>query len=342
MNRLAFRIALFITLSLVFQILPSPAQEMQQEKQKTEDEPVKLRTTLVQVPVIVKDEGERYLTNLKKEDFKLYENGRLQEITFFGTTEIPFNVALLIDSSGSTTEQLSQIKASALAFVENLRPADKVMIVEFNDSVGILCELTNNKETLRSAISRIQPGEYTQVYEAVYTAIWERLHDIEGRKAVILFSDGIDNASSEIDEEDTLAAIAESEDVLVYPIRYSTRPDVERKLERRYSNPAASLSKTAPASLEEARRELDKTYRQADQYLFELARLSGGVVERADELTDLQAAFARIADELRKQYLLGYYPPDDKSDEDRRIQVRVSRPGAKVRARPGYKPAEQR
>ena len=135
-----------LTFALVFQILPSLAQEMQQQdKQKQDDEPVKLRATLVQVPVIVKDEGERYLTDLKKEDFKLYENGRLQEITFFGTTEIPFQVALLIDSSGSTTEQLSQIKASALAFVDNLRPADKVMVVEFNDSVSILCELTNNK-----------------------------------------------------------------------------------------------------------------------------------------------------------------------------------------------------
>ena len=130
--------------------------------------------------------------------------------------------------------------------------------------------------------------------------------------------------------------------MIVYPIRYTTRPDVERKLERRYATPPANTSKKEPVNLEEARRELDKTYRQADQYLFELARLSGGVVERADQLTDLKAAFGRIADELRKQYLLGYYPPDDKSDEDRHIQVRVARPGAKVRARPGYKPAEQR
>ena len=334
-----------ISLSLLFllaTVLPLCAQEIQQDKQKTEDEPVKLRTTLVQVPVIVKDEGERYLTDLKKEDFKLYENGKAQEITFFGTTEIPFNVALLIDSSGSTVEQLAQIKSAALAFVENLRPADKVMVVEFNDSVTIHCELTNNKETLRNAISSIQPGEFTQVYEAVYTAVWERLKDIVGRKAIILFTDGIDNASSEIDEEDTLAAVAESEDVLVYPIRFSTRPDVERKLEKRYANPPANSTQKEKVSLEEARRELDKTYRQADEYLFELARLSGGVVERADQLTDLKGAFGRIADELRKQYLLGYYPPDEKSDDDRHILVKVSKPGAKVRARPGYKPTVER
>src|SRR5262249_46198833 len=157
MKRLAIHIACYFVFLLLAPVPYSHAQEMpQQDKQKSEDEPVKLKTTLVQVPVIVKDEGERYLTDLKKEDFKLYENGKVQEITFFGTTEIPFNVALLIDSSGSTTEQLSQIKTAALAFVENLRPADKVMVMEFNDSVNVLCELTNNKETLRNAIAHIQ------------------------------------------------------------------------------------------------------------------------------------------------------------------------------------------
>jgi VWFA-related protein len=319
----------------------------QNKKTESEDEPIKLQTTLVQVPVIVKDRGERYITDLKQQEFKLFENGIQQEITFFGTVEEPFNVALLIDSSGSTVDQLTQIKAAASAFLDNLRPQDKVMVMEFNDSVSILCELTNNRETLNRAIDRIQPGEYTQVYEAVYTAVWEKLADIEGRKAVILFSDGIDNASSEIDDEDTFAAITESEDVIVYPIRYSTRGDVERRLEKKYANLKLEPPNQAtnaglnivkkPPTFEEAMRDLDQTYRKADEYLNELARLSGGVLERADRLTDLQAAFGRIADELRKQYLIGYYPKDEKSETNRRIKVQVTRSDVKVRARPGYK-----
>ncbi len=315
----------------------------QTDKQKptpSEDEPIKLRATLVQVPVIVKEKGGRYLTDLKREEFAIYEDGVKRDVEFFGTVEEPFNVALLIDSSGSTVEQLEHIKNAALAFIENLRPQDKVMIVEFNDSVRILSELTGDRSQITRAISDIKPGEYTQVYEAVYTAVWERLEQIEGRKAVILFSDGIDTASSEISLEDTLDAIIESEDVIVYPIRYSTREDVERKLEKKFTIQTASNNAKASEDRDKALRELDRIYREADDYLLEMARLSGGVIERADRLTDLKAAFGRITDELRRQYLLGYYPPDKKNDKDRRISVTVSRPGAVVRARPGYRVAQ--
>lgn len=315
----------------------------QTEKQKptsSEDEPIKLRATLVQVPVIVKESGGRYLTDLKRDEFAIYEDGVKRDLEFFGTVEEPFNVALLIDSSGSTVEQLEHIKTAALAFIENLRAQDKVMIIEFNDSVRILSELTGDRSQTARAIGNIKPGEYTQVYEAIYTAVWERLEAIEGRKAVILFSDGIDTASSEISMEDTLDAIIESEDVIVYPIRYSTREDVERKLERKFTIQTTATNPKLNADHDKALRELDRTYREADEYLFEMARLSGGVIERADRLTDLKAAFVRITEELRRQYVLGYYPPDKKNDKERRISVTVSRPGAVVRARPGYRVAQ--
>ena len=325
---------------LMICLLLSQNLSQQADKQKPvppEDEPIKLHTTLVQVPVIVKESGGRYLTDLKRDEFTIYEDGVKQNVEFFGTVEEPFNVALLLDSSGSTAEQLERIKAAALAFIENLRPQDKVMVLEFNDTVRILCELTGDRKRIEGAIGDIKPGDFTQVYEAVYTAVWEKLSEIEGRKAVILFSDGIDTASSEISMEDTLDAIIESEDVIVYPIRYSTRGDVERKLEKKFTIQMASNNQKANEDREKAMRELDRSYREADEYLFEMARLSGGVVERADQLTELKAAFGRIADELRRQYLLGYYPPNNKNDKERRISVTVSRPGAVVRARPGYR-----
>jgi Ca-activated chloride channel homolog len=315
-------------------------QAEQQKPAPPEDEPIKLRATLVQVPVIVKESGGRYLTDLKKDEFAIYEDGVKRDVEFFGTVEEPFNVALLIDSSGSTVEQLEHIKTAALAFIENLRPQDKVLVIEFNDSVRILTELTGDRSRIARAIGEIKPGEYTQVYEAVYTAVWERLESIEGRKAVILFSDGVDTASSEISMEDTLDAIIESEDVIVYPIRYSTREDVERKLEKKFTIQTTAANPKVNADHDKALRELDRTYREADEYLFEMARLSGGVIERADRLTDLKAAFGRITEELRRQYVLGYYPPDKKNDKERRISVTVSRPGAIVRARPGYRVAQ--
>ena len=158
-------------ISLLFASLSS-AQSDKQKQKPTEDDPIKLHTTLVQVPVVVKERGGRYLTDLRKDEFTIYEDGARQTVEYFGTTEEPFNVALLLDSSGSTADQLQQIKMAALAFLDNLRPQDKVMLVEFNDSVRILSELTSDREQLRRAINDIRAGEYTQVFEAVYTAVW--------------------------------------------------------------------------------------------------------------------------------------------------------------------------
>ena len=294
--------------------------------------PLKLDTLLVQVPVTVSDLGGRYVTDLRREDFTIFEDGIKQEIEFFAPVDESLSIALLIDSSGSTAEQLSIIKKSAVAFVDNLRDDDRVIVISFNDSVEIMCELTSNREVIRQAIDNIRSGEFTQVYEAVYTAVWERLRLVEGRKAVIVFSDGIDTASSEISDEDTLDAVVESEDTLVYPIRYNTGPDVKRKLG--IGNRIGNLSEPEDERL----RKLDQAYRKADEYMHLLATLSGGVVEYADSVNDLRAVFARIATELRRQYLLGYYPVNRQtSKRDRKIFVEVNRKGVRVRARPSYR-----
>ncbi|MEK6323249.1 MAG: VWA domain-containing protein [Acidobacteriota bacterium] len=324
-------------------VLPISAQQERSRKPvPQEEEPIKLHTTLVQVPVVVSAHGGRYVSDLTRDDFTIFEDGIKQNLEIFGSVEEPFSVALLLDSSGSTEGALDQIKSAAMAFISNLRPHDRVMVVSFNDSVEVLSELTNDTTSLNAAVRSIKSGEFTQVYEAVYTAVWERLHDLPGRKAVIIFSDGIDTASSEISAEDTLDAVIESEDIIVYPIRYATREDVERKNDARTRtslNPNSTYAVTT--KLEESRRELDRLYRSADEYLQQLADMSGGIVERADRLGDLKSALGRIAEELRHQYLLGYYPTNkQKDDRARKITVRVSRPGVTVRARPAYRVAQ--
>lgn len=304
-----------------------------------DEEPIKLGTTLVQVPVTVSSLGGRYVTDLSQSDFSIFEDGVNQRIEFFGSVEEPFSVALLLDSSGSTAAQVDQIKSAALAFVDSMRTQDRAMVISFNDSVEVQCDLTGDREALRLAVVSVAPGEFTQVYEAVYTAVWEKLQEIEGRKAVILFSDGVDTASSEIAPEDTFDAVIESEDIVVYPIRYNTRRDVETKMETRIRSSLGNKGNDVVLNeLARNRREIDRTYRKADEYLNQLAEMSGGIVERADTLESSKDAFTRIADELRRQYLLGYYPTNrEKVARDRKIRVEVSRPGVKVRARPAYR-----
>lgn len=323
-------------------VLPTPAQQERSQKPVArDDEPIKLNTTLVQVPAVVSEPGGRYVSDLTRDEFLVFEDGVRQTIELFGSVEEPFSVALLLDSSGSTEATLDQIKSAAMTFLGNLRPHDRVMVVSFNDTVQVLCDLTNNRARLEAAVRSIKSGEFTQVYEAVYTAVWETLHDIPGRKAVIVFSDGIDTASSEISLEDTLDAVIESEDIIVYPIRYATRGDVERKMETRIRETYPNDSATAEAKMAQSRRDLDRAYRGGDEYLQQLADMSGGVVERADKLSDLRPALGRIAEELRHQYLLGYYPTNrQKDDKSRKITVRVTRQGVTVRARPAYRLAQ--
>lgn len=328
---------------LALMVLPTGAQQERSRKPvPQDDEPIKLNTTLVQVPAIVSERGGRYVSDMTRDEFAVLEDGVKQNIELFGSVEEPFSVALLLDSSGSTQAALEQIKSAAMAFLSNLRPHDRVMIVSFNDSVEVLSDLTNDTAQLRAAVQSIKSGEFTQVYEAVYTAVWERLRDIPGRKAVIVFSDGFDTASSEIVLEDTLDAVIESEDIIVYPIRYATREDMERKMEARVrASLNSSGSSAADAKVEQSRREMDRAYRGADEYLQQLADMSGGIVERADKLGDLKAALGRIAEELRHQYLLGYYPTNkQKDDKTRKITVRVTRQGVTVRARPAYRLAQ--
>ena len=334
-----------VVMGVVFAMMVLPSSAQQERIQKPlpqDDEPIKLNTTLVQVPVIVSERGGRYVSDVTRDEFAVFEDGVKQSIELFGSVDEPFSVALLLDSSGSTESALEQIKSAALAFLSNLRPHDRVMVVSFNDSVEVLCELTNDTARLGAAVRSIKIGAFTQVYEAVYTAVWERLRDIPGRKAVIVFSDGIDTASSEISLEDTLDAVIECEDIIVYPIRYATREDVERKMETRVrASLPADASGGADAKIEQSRRELDRAYRGADEYLQQLADMSGGIVERADKLGDLKAALGRIAEELRHQYLLGYYPTNkQKDDKARKIAVRVTRQGVSVRARPAYRLAQ--
>jgi len=328
---------------LALTVLPIGAQQQQNKRPlPQDDEPIKLNTTLVQVPVVVSERGGRYVSDLTKDEFSIFEDGIKQNIELFGSVEEPFSVALLLDSSGSTEGALDQIKSAASAFIANLRPHDRVMIVSFNDSVQVLSDLTNDTSRLESAIRSIKSGSFTQVYEAVYTAVWETLRDVPGRKAVIVFSDGIDTASSEIELEDTLDAVIECEDIIVYPIRYATRDDVERKMETRIRTVSAANPGAIPEKIEQSRRDLDRAYRGADEYLQQLADMSGGIVERADKLGDLKSALGRIAEELRHQYLLGYYPTNrQKDDKSRRITVRVTRPGVAVRARPAYRISQQ-
>lgn len=309
-----------------------------------EDEVLRVETNLVTMPVSVLDREGRFIAGLQQKDFKIFENGVEQKVEYFQSVEQPFTVVLMIDVSPSTAFQIDEIHDGAIAFIDQLRPADKVMVIAFDDEVRILCQPTNNRRTLREAIYQAQFGDGTSLYEAVDQVINRELVNIPGRKAVVLFTDGVDTTSRRANFESTIADVEEV-DALFYPIRYNTQ--------RQYGNMGGGGRRrsrdtddwigiilgggrvggggggSAGSSREE--------YERGLRYLETLAQNSGGRKFEADSLYNLEASFAGIAEELRRQYSLGYYPEKvGAAGERRRISVRVMRPNVTVKAKSTY------
>ncbi len=207
--------------------VPEP-QSNNQEQHDQHDQAIKLEATLVTVPVIAMDRDGKYIPDMRREDFTIHEDGTKQEIVFFGTVNEPFHVVLMLDTSASTLDKLGQIKRAAATFIEQLKPADRLKVIAFDDQVRDLCEFTNDRVELARAVDRTQPGQGTKLYDAVALALRE-LRPIQGRKAIVLFTDGADRTSDTARYNDNINAVEES-GVIVYPIRYNTRAETEAML----------------------------------------------------------------------------------------------------------------
>ena len=210
---------------------PKPPQPPATQPEQTPAEPqeldtLKTDTDLVTVPVIATDRNGIYITDLAKEDFAVAEDGVAQQIAFFGKVAAPFHVVLMLDTSSSTRDKLKMIQQAANAFVDQLQPADRVKVISFDDQVRDLNEFTNNRETLRRAIGSTRSGDGTKVYDAIELALGA-VGKIKGRKAIVMFSDGMDWHSDRATFEGTLRWLDE-EGVVVYPIRYETRATTEQ------------------------------------------------------------------------------------------------------------------
>jgi Mg-chelatase subunit ChlD len=198
---------------------PTPPEEPQ------DIDTVKTDTDLVTVPLIASDRSGTYITDLRKEEFTITEDDVQQEIAFFGKVAAPFHVVLLLDTSLSTREKLKEIQKAANAFVEQLQPVDRVKVISFDDKVNDLNEFTSNRDVLSAAINGTRSGDGTKVYDAVELAM-NTIRRINGRKAIVLFSDGMDWHSDRATFEGTIRSLDE-EGVVIYPIRYETRAQTE-------------------------------------------------------------------------------------------------------------------
>ena len=313
-----------------------------------EGDVVRIDTNLVTVPVSVLDRDGRFISDLRREQFKVFENGVEQKIAYFESTEKPFTVALLLDTSGSTFFHLWEIKEAAINFAKQLRPQDRVLIVTFDRLVMLLTEATNDQNVITQAVQQNAiTGFSTRLYDAIDLVIKARLNKIEGRKAIVLFTDGVDTASYQATYQSTLREVEEL-DALIYPIQYDTTDFVDAQtrtnttivtttISGRYFPTRSSSQVTYGTPKASGPGTSINDYKLADQYLHQLATKTGGRFYGANDRTQLSDAFSKIAEELRHQYSLGYYPQTTlQSGERREIKVRVDQPNVAVRARDSY------
>lgn len=300
------------------------------------DEVIRVDTDLIVVPAQITDRRGKPVGDIKREEFKIFENGIEQEIAYFSGDDQPFTVALVLDMSYSSVFKLTEIQAAALAFVNQLHENDRVMVVSFDEKVRVLCEPTGNRKVLRLAIEAAKIASGTSLYAALDLVLGEKLRKISGRKAIVLLSDAVDTSSRQTSAADVLRRVAET-DVLIYPIRYDTYEDVQKS--RKEDAQVFYDEDDRPFTVEKPRvkGEREEDYRQAKDFTEQLANQTGGRVYRVSSATNLTGAFANIADELRKIYSLGYYPNGERKSGARySLKVRVYRPDLVIRARSNY------
>ncbi len=310
---------------------------------------IRVNTTLVTIPLSVMDRDGRYVPNLNKEDFRLWEDGVEQQVAFFSSVDKPFSVVLMIDTSGSTRFRLEDIQDAAINFVNQLRPDDKVMVVSFNDDIRILADFTSDRAKLRRAIQRANTGDGTRLYDAVDMVINQQLSRISGRKAIVLFTDGVDTTSRRANYQSTVTD-SEELDALIYPVQYDTYSDISNGIPTypggRQDDVLIQILSGIFGGGRNGRRggggptgpgTSRSDYDLANRYLRDLAQKTGGRGYQADSTQNLSYAFANVAEELRRQYSIGYYPNRPAQAGQRRlIRVRANQPNLAVKARDSY------
>jgi len=318
-----------------------------------DDEVIKIETNLVTMPVSVLDRDGRFISGLQQKDFKIFENGVEQKLDYFQNVEQPFTVVMLIDVSPSTQFKIEEIQNAAMAFVDQLRPSDRVMVIAFDEDVHILSPATNNRNMLKNAIRQAEFGDGTSLYEAVQFTIENQLRQIQGRKAVVLFTDGVDTTSQRTSYQTTIRE-SEEVDALFYTVRYDTSRDMNGGWSGNRGGGGYPNRRGGGGSWSDIFGSIitggnvrivgrnpggasASEYETGKRYLETLSQNSGGRSFEAQTMYNVNSAFAGIAEELRQQYSIGYYPDKvGERGERRQIKIRVMRQNVVVRAKTSY------
>jgi Ca-activated chloride channel homolog len=261
-------------------------------------------TELVSLFVTVTDVQRRLIPDLEQTDFEILDNERPQKIVFFQNEVQPITVVVMLDTSGSMTGTIDLLKLAAEQFLLRLFPGDKAKVGAFNDKIQVGARFSADRDELISDVKNLDFGNGTRLYDAIAASL-DELKDTDGRKVVLLFTDGEDTTSrvgmgSVIDR-------ARAEEVMVYSIG----------LESDYFN-GQRMVKSKP-----------------DGGLRKISDETGGGYFELKKTADLAPTFTRVAQELHSQYVIGFTPPD-LDNRVHKLLVRMTKPGMTARSRRSY------
>ena len=298
----SLRPRLLLVLPVLLLMTGLPSQDVEQEN----DVPFRVEVDAVNILTTVHDKDTRkFVTDLSREDFEIYEDGVLQSVTNFAQQiDLPLTIGLCVDTSSSVRLKLAFEKEAAVDFLYSvMRPFDRVALIEFDTGVTLIHDFTSNPNDLVREIEQLKAGGGTSLYDAIYLVSEQKMLNQSGRKTVVILSDGADLTSKHTFEE-TLRMAYQAE-VTIYAIS-TTRfgADVDH---------------------------------EGDNALKQLTESTGGRVFFPYSTSQLSVAFQEIDQELRSQYNLTYIPTNKRKDgEFREVKVKVSRGSVNIRHRRGY------
>ena len=313
--------------------LPSPTPATDQDVNPGDI--ISIETTEVMIPVSVRDAGGRLVTHLTRNDFRVFEEEQLQPLRDLALRQVPVDAVLMIDGSSSTAKNLEDFRKAAEAFSARLTADDRLSLIQFDDTVRLLQDWTRSRFQLKRALLRITPGMFTRFHDALVLAAKEQYGSSSSRRAVIVFTDGIDSGRG-ASLESAARALLEAQ-VSVYVVsnteisRAAKLADLDSLMQGDQST--QRFNKLQIDDLKLGLQALD----QSEQILEKLTAATGGRLYKPRSFDALESTYAEIAEELRHQYALYYTPLNKKREGDfRRVRVETTNPAHQTRTRRGY------
>lgn len=311
---------------------PSPPPE---DQEIDPSDVISVDTTEILLPVTVRDQTGRLVSKLARKDFRVFEDGTEQTLSDLRLRQVPVDVALIVDTSSSVSDNLEDFRNAVERFATHLAPDDRVSLIQFDDKVVLLQDWTRSLVQLRRALRRIAPGMFTRFHDAMLLASRDQAPRPDARHAIVVLTDGIDSGRGSSFDVALREALRSQTTIYVISNTQIERAKKEQQLSLLTSGSDSAI-RFNQLRIDDLRLGLE-ALEASERHLEQLTSATGGRLYKPASFADLERTYAEVAEELRQQYTLYYSPLNSRQDgRFRRVRVETTNPSLQVSARIGY------